>query len=942
MLRKCIGYGLFFCLVFLSAASGFASDATYSRERLLLDKGWRFHLGDIPFPDPRGHADTYLTVKAGNAAGAAAQVYDDSSWRLLDLPHDWAVETPFDESENMAQGYRARGIGWYRRYIQLDESDKGKHIELQFDGIATHSTVWVNGNEVSHNWSGYNTNLIDITPYLRYGDLQNTIAIRVDAVKQEGWWYEGAGIYRHTWLVKRSPVHVITDGVKFVPENTGNNLWNVPVEVRLENTGRQLMGVDVVVQVSDPNGKLVAEGKTTVSVPVLAQANVNIPLSFQSPELWSIENTNLYKVTTSLLSASRKIDETVLYSGFRTIHFDAAKGFFLNGKSVKLKGICMHQDHAGVGVAIPESIWEFRLRRLKEMGVNAIRFSHNAPSQEVLDMVDRMGFVVMDENRNFNPSPDYMKQLEWMVKRDRHHPSIILWSVFNEEPVQATEVGYEMVRRMVAVVKALDTSRPTTAAMNGGFFSPLNVSHAVDVVGFNYQVKDYDRFHQLRPNVPMTSSEDTSALMTRGEYVTDPIKNTMSSYDNSPTPWGNTHRDAWEAIDKRDFVAGGFVWTGFDYRGEPTPYKWPSTSSFFGIMDLNGFAKDAFYIHQVQWIKDRPLIHIAPHWNWRGQEGKPIEVVVMANTDSVQLTLNGRQLGMQKTDPYRMNSYWVPYEAGKLEAVGFKDGRPVAFATVETTGDAVALKLIPDKNILLADGLDAVPITVQAVDAQGRVVPEANPKVTFRVVGQGKSLGHGNGDPNSHENEKGDTRHLFHGLAQLIVQAGDRGGRVKIEATAQGLRSSKVTIPVVDTPSIPRVSAVEPIGIIANWQVSPAQQTPWNPNLVLAENDMNSWTWAQLPIRMDVESTTTWRLYRASFTPREEFANGSGKLVFKRINGRAEVWLDGQFLAKTNASSVLNWSVSLPAGKGVHQLTLMVESEVGEPSGILDLVKIQK
>eukprot|EP01030_Chromulinospumella_sphaerica_P008988 gene8988-8796_t len=735
------------------------------RERLSLDRGWLFHLGDI-VPAPILTPDaTYNNAKAGNAAGAAGNEFDETGWRQLDLPHDWAVEGPFDPKANASQGYRPRGIGWYRRYLKLDPSERGQHFELQFDGIATHATIWVNGNLVKHNWSGYNASNIDITPFLRYGDIPNSIAVRVDAEAMEGWWYEGAGIYRHSWLLKRSAVHVETDGVHATARQLDQRRWQLPIAVSLYNSGRQSASVTVETRLFDPAGKQVAMRTARASVAALGKAQVQLPIELEQPALWSLAKTNLYRVSTRIVQQGVAVDEVSLHTGFRSIRFDPAQGLFLNGVATKLQGVCIHQDHAGVGVAVPEAIWEYRLRRLKELGANAIRFSHNAPAAEVLDMADRMGFLVMDENRNFNPAPEYMQQLEWMVKRDRHHPSVILWSVFNEEPVQASEVGYEMARRMAAAVKALDDTRPVTAAMNGGFLTPLNVSHAVDVVGSNYSVADYDRYHQAYPNKPFTSSEDTSAFMTRGEYRTIPERNISASYDDDAAPWGKTHRDGWQAIASRPYMAGGFVWTGFDYRGEPTPYAWPSVSSFFGIMDLAGFAKTAYYIHQVQWIKDRPLIHIAPHWNWAGREGETIRVMVMANVERVALLLNGKPLGEQAVDPYRMNQFEVAYQPGKLEAIGYRAGKAVVRTAVETTGAAVALELLPDRTTLAGDGRDAMPVTIRALDAEGRAVPLAQDAVTLTVSGAGRSIGHGNGDPNSHEDEKGPVRRLFNGLA---------------------------------------------------------------------------------------------------------------------------------------------------------------------------------
>jgi len=912
------------------------------RERLSLDRGWLFHLGDIPVPDIKGHEPSYANAKAGNAPGAAAREYDDSDWRQLDLPHDWAVEGPFDPNANISQGYRPRGASWYRRYLRVDESERGRHFELQFDAIATHSTVWVNGNVVNRNWSGYNASYIDITPYLRYGDAMNIIAIRADANPMEGWWYEGAGMYRHAWLIKRSPVHIITDGVHATPHLVAGN-WQLPVEVTLDNSGKQPADVSVQVTVFDPQGKQVAQQSQSIKVPVFTQTTAQVPVAINSPALWSLEQTNLYRVTTQVIQNGKKVDESSLNTGFRTIKFDAEQGFFLNGKHVKLQGICMHQDHAGVGVAIPDSIWEYRLRRLKELGVNAIRFSHNAPASEVLDLVDRMGFVVMDENRNFNPSPDYMKQLEWMVRRDRHHPGVILWSVFNEEPVQATEVGYEMVRRMVAVVKNLDDTRPVTAAMNGGFFSDLNVSHAVDVVGANYQVQDYDRFHKARPDLPFTSSEDTSAFMTRGEFTTDKSKNLISSYDDDFALWGNSHRNAWEAIDTRNFVAGGFVWTGFDYRGEPTPNEWPSVSSVFGIMDLNGFPKTAYYMHQVQWIKDRPLVYLAPHWNWEGKEGKDIRVLVMANVERVKLLLNGRELGEQKVDKYRMNYFTVNYQPGKLEAIGFNGDKEVARALVETTGKAVALELIPDRKFLAGDGRDAMPITVRALDAKGRAVPIDNSEVTFDIIGPGKSIGHGNGDPNSHEDEKGKTRKLFNGLAQLIVQTNfpeknkASKGDLKITASAAGLKTASVTIPVKAANNEVLVPAsAAPLSYLTDWRVSPANAQRPDPNQILAGNDMNTWGWGQPPM-LNVPAEIKdgkYRLYRTNFTPRKNLADGTGRIHIYGITGKAEVWLNGELIGKKDSYATAELNLPIPAGQGNRQLNILVEGDGDNKAGV--------
>ena len=776
-------------------------------ERLSLDLGWRFHLGDIPAPVPHTGDQSYASTKAGAAGGAAGLRYDASSWRELDLPHDFVVEGPFVETANVAQGYRPKGVAWYRRTLRLDPADQGKHLELQFDGIATNATVWVNGNVVAHSWSAYSSIYIDITAFARFGDELNAIAVRVDADPLEGWWYEGGGLYRHTWLVKRPPVHLVTDGVYAHPVKEGEDLWRLPVEATVANVGEAAADAEVEMVLMDADGKLVTHARTLLAIPPLERGVARRSLEVTGVRLWSIESPTLYQVRTTLRQAGAVVDEATTLCGFRTQRFDPDNGFFLNDKPVKIQGVCIHQDHAGLGVALPDSIIDFRLRRLKALGCNAIRSSHNAPTRELLDAADRLGFLVMDENRLFNTSPDYLRLVEWIVRRDRNHPSVILWSVFNEEPLQGRREGYEMVRRMAAVVKRLDMTRPVTAAMNSGMFSPKNVSQAVDVVGFNYQIAVYDPFHAANPSKPMTSSEDTSAVSTRGEYATDMNAHVLTSYDDVARPWGATHRAAWKAIATRPFIAGAFVWTGFDYRGEPQPFEWPTASSSFGIMDLCGFEKAAFYINQAQWVKDRPVLHLIPHWNWPGREGQPIRVVAMANTETVALMLNGKLIGEQRVDPFEMNEWLVPYAPGRLEAVGKTGGKVVAHAVVETTGAPVALRLTPDRGGLAGDGRDAAPVTVDAVDARGRAVPTANLPVSFEIEG-GRIIGLGNGDANSHEPEKGAARRLYNGLAQVIVQSEAGGsGALVLRARADGLKPAEARIAVRadrGPPSVPR------------------------------------------------------------------------------------------------------------------------------------------
>ncbi len=910
-------------------------------EKLSLDNGWRFHLGDVSFPVVKGHGASYNNAKAGKAGGAAAPDYDDTDWRLLNLPHDWAIEGSFDSNANLSQGYRQRGIGWYRRSFKISPEDRGKNLELQFDGIATHCTVWLNGIVVHRNWSGYTSFYIDMTAFAKYGEELNTIAVRVDAVDQEGWWYEGAGIYRHTWLVKRLPVHIITDGVFAQPVKNARDSWEIPVEATLENTGKLGAEATVSSTLIDNKGNKISNNQKYAAVSALGQTMVHLSLTVNNPKLWTLDDPTLYHIQTIVKQNDLPSDTVITTCGFRTIRFTADSGFYLNDKHIKLFGVCNHQDHAGVGVAVPNSLWDFRVKKLKEMGANAYRCAHNPPSTEFLDACDRNGILVMDENRNFNSSPEYLGQLNWMIRRDRNHPSIILWSIFNEEPMQGTEIGYEMVRRMSVEVKKLDTTRPVTAAANGGLFEPINVSQAVDVVGFNYQIENYDRFHKEHPTMLLTSSEDASAIMIRGNYTTDADKHTLDAYDTQKPDWGATHREAWKAIAERPFLAGCFVWTGFDYHGEPTPYDWPTAASNFGIMDLCGFPKTAFYIHQAQWVKDKPVLQLVPHWNWVGSEGKPIKVMAMSNAEKVKLILNGKLIGEQTVDKYEMNTWEVPYKPGKLEAIGYVDGKVVSHFMVETTGQPASLRLIPNRTTLSGDGWDATPVTVEALDSKGRPVQTANIPITFEMKGPGEIIGLGNGDPNSHEPEKGSKRSLFNGLAQVILQSRPASnGRLILTATSPGLKPATVTIDVQPIAAIPAVAVELPHLVLDKWLLSPGSNTKPDPNKVIAENDMNSWQPVK-PGQLQQFSGGNFAVFRTTFTPYAGQRNNGGKIKLKSVTGKAEVWLDKILLAIKTDEITADISINLPAGKGKRELSVLIETSNGQQAGLGGVITVE-
>lgn len=915
--------------------------------RLLLDRGWRFHLGDVPMPEIKGHQASYENAKAGAAHGAAAMTFDDSDWREVTLPHDWAIEAPVDQAANIAQGYRKRGVGWYRRTIRLDPALKGKYLELDFGAIATHATIWINGTIVDRNWSGYNGVHVDLTPYARFGDELNTIAIRVDADPMEGWWYEGAGIYRHVWLAAREPVHIVTDGVHCDPRRAEDGSWSVPIEVIVRNIGIEETMVSAEVELHDAQDRRITLPVTTGGkIGPLATRTFTLSLPVENPQLWSPDSPTLYKLYVHahrITGHDHKwpADERIIKIGFRWFHFDSKTGFHLNGQPLKIKGTCNHQDHAGVGTAIPDSLWDWRVRRLKALGSNAIRMSHNAPPVELLDACDRHGLLVMNENRQFNPSPDYMAQLEWLVRRDRNRPSVFMWSVFNEEPMQGSSQGYEMVRRMAATVKALDDSRPVTAAMNDGMFTPSNVSHAVDVVGFNYQIPQYDKYHAAFPDKPLTSSEDTSAFSTRGEWASDKARNVMTSYDDEGAPWGATHTAAWKAIAERPFLAGGFVWTGFDYHGEPTPFEWPSTSSFFGIMDICGFPKLAFHQHRAQWIDDAPVLALQPHWNWPGKEGTPIRVVALTNAQRVTLLLNGRKVGEASVDRLKQPEFQVPYAPGKLEAIGYRGGSEVARAVVETVGAPVALRLTPDRRTMAGDGEDAQPVTVDAVDSRGRHVPLANLTASFAIEG-GEIIGLGNGNPNDHDPEKGNARKLFNGLAQVIVRAAPGRGRLTLRATASGLKAAVLTVDRVAATPRAQVANTRPEMLLSFWARAPFSTTRPDPLAKIGTDDRYATARGRSGRLEGPSDAGRWNGYQMTFTPPARVRQRGGMLTFSELVGSAEIWLDGKKLAEKGDPAPAPLIVALPAGQGERNLVVLVEAEAGKASGFGKMVVLRE
>jgi len=727
------------------------------RERLLMDFGWRFHLGN-----EWGAAQNL--AKSGTGFGPASVAFSDASWRRVDLPHDWAIELPFDPKADASHGFRAVGvgfaensIGWYRRTFDLAKADTGHRIWLEFDGAFRDCTVFVNGWFVGHHEGGYSGFRYDITDVAACGG-PNVVAVRVDASQFEGWFYEGAGLYRHVWLVKTAPVAIAPDGV-FVYSQFKDNTPVGPAEIRLQtqlaNAGRTAADATVKWEIFAPDGKPLASAQQKGSVAGTAASDYAQTARVETPELWSPESPKLYKLVTTVTDGGgHALDRVETAFGIRTVGFDAAKGFLLNGKPYQLKGTCNHQDHAGVGAALPDRLQYFRIAKLKEMGSNAYRTSHNPPTPELLEACDHLGMLVMDENRLLGSDALHLDMLESLVRRDRNHPSVAIWSLGNEEfSTQATPAGGRVAATMQTAVRRLDPTRPVTFnADTGNLFAGVN--EVIEVRGWSYHigVANMDAYHQAHPQQPNVGSEQGSTVGTRGIYTTDKERGYVTAYDDNAQPWSNTAKDWVSFFDTRPWMSGGFVWTGFDYRGEPTPYNWPCVNSHFGIYDTCGFPKDNFWYYRSWWTSE-PVLHVLPHWNWAGREGQEIDVRALSNCDEVELFLNGRSLGRQTMKRTSELKWTVKYEAGALAAKGYRGGKVVAETKNETTGAAAAVQLAPDRATINADGEDVAVVAVSVTDGQGRVVPVAMNKVSFTVEGAGRILGVGNGDPSSHEND---------------------------------------------------------------------------------------------------------------------------------------------------------------------------------------------
>lgn len=775
--------------------------AAQQRQTIRLNDGWRFALGHVDMKRDYTHGTEYFTylTKTGfdHNKGPANVAFNDSAWQQVTLPFDWVVDLGFSGDASHSHGYKKVGwkypessVGWYRRHLTVPASDWGKRISVQFDGIFRNSQVFINGHYVGGEPSGYASQVYNLTEYLNYGG-DNVLTVRADASVEEGWYYEGAGIYRDVWLVKTQPLHVVPFGT-FIRFDIAENYQRATarIETTVRNEKPETCQLAIRQTLKDERGQTVASAESAAQ-PIAAMANVTVEqqLIVKEPRLWSLEQPTLYTLTTEVLADGQVTDSYNTKTGIRSLCFDIQKGILLNGQPIIIKGCDLHQDHAGVGAGIPDGLWLYRVQQLKKYGFNTIRSSHNPATPALLDVCDSLGVLMIDETRLLGTADHQLNLMQRMIERDRNHPSVMLWSIGNEEwGCEGSETGERIARKMVYEAHQMDPSRLTTYGNSGGY----GIVKQVDIHGYNYIVQnDVENRHRAHPDWFVIGTEETSGCGTRGVYFTDSIKGWMRSinYEGEERTNGekNVIERGWKFYDENSWAGGPCYWTGFDYRGEPNPMVWPATGSQFGILDYCGFPKDEAYYLQAWWTEE-PVLHLLPHWNLRGHEGDSIEVWAYSNCERIELIQDGRSLGIQ-TMPHNGHLVWkTVYRPGRLVAKGFRNGRMVKKTVVETTGEAVQLVAEVSTTTLRRNGEDVAVIDLTLLDKKGRFVPDANEEITVKVNGPAIVLGWGNGDPGFKDMERPqgtDWQHAslrsFSGRAQVIIRSKQGDGAVNVE-----------------------------------------------------------------------------------------------------------------------------------------------------------------
>lgn len=771
------------------------------REKILFNDDWLFHLGDIDSPLPKDKGPLYMQSKTETMLwGPASRHYngrfdsydttvemETEPWDAVTLPHDYIISQAPDKKQNNTLGYFKYENAWYRKEFFLGERDKEKRLTLYFEGVATHATVYVNGCILKRNFCGYNSFEVDITDVAKFGTEKNVLAVYVETNHHEGWWYEGAGIYRHVWLCKTNPVAIDLYGVFVAPYKKEDDSWDIQVETTVRNDSYQNVIVRAVSTVLNKDGNPIATLSGNTGIPLREKGVAKYSANVKNPVLWDVDNPYQYTLKTDIYVNEILTDSIDTRFGFRYFETDADKGFFLNGRPLKIKGLCAHQDFGLTGKAVADNVHRYKAKLMKEMGANGFRTSHYPHSEAFMDALDDLGFIVMNEARWFSSAEDSLNQLEMLIKRDRNRPSVFFWSLGNEEPHHITEEGRRICKAMMALTRKSDPTRPVMTAVSN---DPdiATVYDDLDVIGINYNLEKYDKIHSTHPKKAILSSECCATGTTRGWYdESSPEKGYIDAYDKDTNNWFRGRENTWKFIMERPWVMGAYQWTAFEHRGETV---WPRLCSQSGAIDLYLQKKDAFYQNQSHWLTT-PMVHLLPHWNFKGREGEPIKVFAYTNCEELELFLNGKSLGVQKIEPFGHGEWIVNYVPGKIEVVAKNNGETVAKDCKETTSQPVALKLKLE-NEVTANGRDVAIISCYCVDSNGLEVPTACPFVRFHANSAGKIIGTGS-DISDHTPVTETDRKMRAGRITVAVAVG-KEGPLKVYATSENLIDAVLTI----------------------------------------------------------------------------------------------------------------------------------------------------
>lgn len=774
------------------------------REEILFNDNWLFHEGDIKEEIPAFKGPIYAQSKteqkiygpASRFYPAAFNDYNTSKlvcterWEKVTLPHDYVIFQTPREKNNNALGFFEYNNAWYRKKFVLSQEDKGKRISLLFEGVASHATIWLNGCVVGRNFCGYNSFEVNISDFVKFGE-ENVLAVYVNAKEIEGWWYGGGGIYRNVRLIKTNPVAVALWGVFALPQKRGEgDVWESNVETEIINDLYTDAEVTAVTEFWDNEQNKIAEGSNKITVPAREKKVAKYSVTVQNPKLWDTENPNLYTVKTKIYQNGNLCDEYQTRTGFRTFEINPQKGLFLNGKHTKIKGVCAHQDFGLTGKAVPENIQRYKIEMIKEMGANGYRTSHYPHSEAAMDALDELGFIVMDETRWFSSGEEEKKQLEMLIKRDRNRPSVLFWSVGNEEPLHITEEGRRICKSLIAYVKKADNTRYVMSAVSN---SPnvATVYDELDAIGVNYNLDKYDFLHEKYPQKGIFSSECCATGTTRGWYNADcPEKGYLSAYDKDTDAWFLGREKTWKFLCEREWILGGFQWIAFEHRGEAV---WPRVCSQSGAIDLFLQKKDAFYQNQSHWIENKPMIHLLPHWNFQGREGEKIAVWAYTNCQEAELFLNGKSLGKKTIEKFGHGEWNVEYQKGVLEVIGINGGKVVCSDKKTTSQKAASLVLRLDNKISKANGTDIAVVTCFCVDQNGVEVPNATPYVSFFTNGYGTVVGTGS-SVTDHNPVNLTERKMYAGRITAAIRVGNKSGTLEVYAEAENLNSAVLKI----------------------------------------------------------------------------------------------------------------------------------------------------